>query len=168
MKWGQHIFTDDEIKFANSKRNYERGLQKVGVDNTHHYQTVKGTNRVSESHNIHQLNKAIAAKQSHMSFADKLRNGNEFSYKVGRKIAPKSMEMNAKYHEDIARVAIQNGKRIADELFSNKVKLEEYNRKFAIYIDTNNNGSTYSYGEQRYFYNPTYQTKQKSRVYYLH
>lgn len=39
MKWGQHIFTDDEIKFVNSKRNYESGLQKVGVDNTHHYQT---------------------------------------------------------------------------------------------------------------------------------
>ena len=166
MKWGQHIFTKDELKFANGKRNYEGGYEKAVINTRHNYKTSTNRDQKSESDSIYKLNKAIAAKQSHMSYADKLRNSDEWGYRTGRKLSPKLTEINAKYHEDIARVAIQNGKRIADELFANKVKLEEYNREYGIIIERSTKSHTYGYGEQRYFYNPAYQTKRTNRMYY--
>lgn len=47
MKWGQHIFTKDELAFANSQRNYTSGYNKLAVDNQYNFRTLKDRGRAS-------------------------------------------------------------------------------------------------------------------------
>lgn len=170
MKWGQHIFTKDELKFANGPRHYVSGFNKIAVDNHYNYRTLKGQGRVSQEHNIHQLNKALAAKDAHLKAAEKIKNiDNDKSIggRIGSAIAsilPKgAMDATVNIHEDIARVAIQNGKRIADELMSDGVPLESYERAYSLYQNSDN---SYLQSTTKYMYNPEYQKQSKNRVWY--
>lgn len=71
--------------------------------------------------------------------------------------------MNIKFNEDIARVAIQNGKRIADELMKDDVVLDSYERAYSLY---QRGYDSYLQSKTKYMYNPEYQKPHKETVWY--
>jgi len=191
MKWGQHIFTKDDLRYANSglsgqKYNVGVGIH-YGADKIYSGKTystksksqwfqdraVKKTQKSYDkalSKNIGNLNRNVALGDAHKKYADTIRS--KYT-KQADGIVKSLYKVKLDYHEDNAKQSILRGKKIADKLMNDKVMLEIYNRNYTAAVEEHHhhtsNGThrthTYVDGTTKYAYDPNKSNPTNKRYY---
>ena len=179
MKWGQHIFTKDDLRYANSglsgqKYNvgvgFHYGADKIysGKDYSTKSNSKWVQNRAAKKtqnsydralrKNIDNLNRNVALGDAHKKYADSIRSKYERSAGISKSLYKVKLD----YHDDNAKQSILRGKKLADKLMNDKVMLELYDRDYTAAIEKHySHGAnaahiyyTHTNGTAKYAYDP--------------